>query len=198
MKGTYSRLLTPSALALGMIPFFVAAPLYAITLAERLHNAAAAGDKKALRKAMDDGAPLDGLLGEERISALMAAASRGQAGSIKILLKAKASVDLKDASGAAALLYTGAPRALAKDQDELTDAAKALLKGGADPNLPDKKGWRPLMAAAAAKNGPLVELLLEEGANPRAKNAAGQTALDAAKEAGDADIYKTLREAVGR
>jgi ankyrin repeat protein len=175
-----------------------ASPALAITLSERLHNAAMAGDKKNLRRAIDDGAPLDGLMGEERVSALMAAAARGKSDSIKILLKAKALVDLKDAAGAAALLYTGAPRAVSTDLDDLAASAKLLLKAGADPNLPDKKGWRPLMAAAAAKNAALVDLLLDEGANPRAKSQDGRTALDVAKQSGDAGIYKTLREAGAR
>lgn len=54
-------------------------------------------------------------------------------------------------------------------------AAKMLLRKGADPNIPDKKGWTPFHCAAKAKEFSLCELLLEKGGNPSLPNSSHST-----------------------
>jgi hypothetical protein len=56
--------------------------------------------------------------------------------------------------------------------------AAALLDAGADVNLPSSKRLTPLMMAAGYGNREMVALFLRHGANPRAVDLDGLTALD--------------------
>jgi ankyrin repeat protein len=58
------------------------------------------------------------------------------------------------------------------------DCARRLVEAGADIHWRSKDGMTPLMVAAAFRNLPVLELLLEAGADPSARNAAGQNALE--------------------
>lgn len=65
-----------------------------------------------------------------------------------------------------------------------------------DPDLinnADKKGWTLLHHQALAGNKTIVDILLKEGANPKAKTKKGRTALDLAKAAPWPKIEATLR-----
>ena len=68
---------------------------------------------------------------------------------------------------------------------------KALLQAGCDINAADSNGRTPLMYAARYCRPTAVRLLLEHGANAKAKDKSGKTALDLAKQSGTAlDLYK--------
>ncbi|MGH8294518.1 MAG: quinoprotein dehydrogenase-associated putative ABC transporter substrate-binding protein [Steroidobacteraceae bacterium] len=60
------------------------------------------------------------------------------------------------------------------------DVARALLQHKARVNATDVAGVTALMIAAAHDNSPMIALLIQAGANPRLKSAAGQTARDIA------------------
>lgn len=49
-------------------------------------------------------------------------------------------------------------------------AARMLLRKGADPNTPDKKGWTAFHCAAKAKEFTLCDMLLEKGGDPSLPN----------------------------
>jgi ankyrin repeat protein len=63
-------------------------------------------------------------------------------------------------------------------------AVEKLLRAGADPNLPQQQGFRPLHTTA--QHGDAVEsaLLLLFGADPKLANDAGETPADFARKAG--------------
>lgn len=74
------------------------------------------------------------------------------------------------------------------------EAARLLLERGADVAGVARNSMKlmPLHSAAAARNLPLVQLLLEHGAPPNAPQQHGWTALHAAAQNGDLEIAKLL------
>ena len=58
------------------------------------------------------------------------------------------------------------------------EIAKALLKGGADPNHREENGWTALHWAAARQQNPeVITALAEAGANPNGEAGDGETPL---------------------
>lgn len=68
----------------------------------------------------------------------------------------------------------------------------ALLRAGADPNMPNAGGWRPLHLAAHHENDKLVRVLLDAGANPKAGHANGYYPIDTASAHGFSKVVKRL------
>jgi ankyrin repeat protein len=66
---------------------------------------------------------------------------------------------------------------------EARSFASALLDAGANVNAASSEGVTPLMLAAEDGAAEMVALLVERGADKSAKNGAGKTALDLAREA---------------
>ena len=66
-------------------------------------------------------------------------------------------------------------------KNQLATAA-ALLDAGADPNRGYPHNYTPLMMAAGYGHADMVKLLLARGANPRAADDRGATALDYARD----------------
>lgn len=73
-----------------------------------------------------------------------------------------------------------------------TDIASALIERGADVNAANVHGVTSLMIAAARGNIPMLGLLLEAGADPSRKSAAGKTAIDIARENLNEDAVKSI------
>lgn len=94
-----------------------------------------------------------------------------------LLLKKGANPNVTDDAGRTPLLW-----ALMPENRTNLDAMRALVRGGADVNLPDQRtGESPLMAAAALGNRQYADYLISAGAKRCAHDKSGRTAADYAK-----------------
>jgi ankyrin repeat protein len=84
-------------------------------------------------------------------TALAAAAVKGNAGLVKVLLENKANPNIADAAGMTPLLYAA--------QFENKDIIVLLLKYKADKKLADKEGRSAMDYAAFTKNQEIIDLL---------------------------------------
>ncbi|QRO02908.1 ankyrin repeat domain-containing protein [Archangium violaceum] len=100
---------------------------------------------------------------EEKATALHLAAEHGGVACIPLLAKGGVPVDALDKDGRSALFNAQRP-----------DVARALIDAGANPNA--GKGWTPLHQQVRFKDrGPVIEVLLEAGADATRKDSAGRT-----------------------
>jgi ankyrin repeat protein len=74
---------------------------------------------------------------------------------------------------------------------------KALVEGGAQVEGSSFDGRTALMMAAMFNRVEVVDYLIGKGADPRAKDANGITALDAAKTMGAVDTVAQLEKLLG-
>ena len=88
-------------------------------------------------------------------TALILSVIRGKIEITRLLLNNGADPDIKTHNGNTALL-------IAKTEETI----KALVMGGANPNVQDKKGLTPLINAIKSSNDNLVEFLLDNNADP--------------------------------
>jgi quinoprotein dehydrogenase-associated probable ABC transporter substrate-binding protein len=72
------------------------------------------------------------------------------------------------------------------------DVARALLQRKAKVNAVDADGVTALMIAAAHDNSPMIALLIQAGANPHMRSAAGDTAREIAVRNGNLSAIRTL------
>lgn len=72
-----------------------------------------------------------------------------------------------------------------------------LIEHGADVNQPDSRGMTPLHHAAALRVRQAIAVLLQAKANPRLRDQYSRTALDLARDGGDAECINLLREQAG-
>jgi ankyrin repeat protein len=96
-------------------------------------------------------------------TALVFAAVKNDAASVRILLAAGASANFALPDGTKILLVAASHKS--------TLAAGALVDGGADPNVADRGGSTPLHTAAQAGDVELVKKLLAKGADANARTA---------------------------
>ena len=78
------------------------------------------------------------------------------------------------------------------------DVARALLARKAKVNATDAEGVTALMIAAAHDNSPMIALLIQAGANPHLKSAAGETAREIAVKNDNLGAVRTLSLLVRR
>ena len=75
------------------------------------------------------------------------------------------------------------------------DVAEKLIGASASLNLFSKAGFTPLSMASGSGNGPVVALLLKNGADPNALHEEGSTALMYAAALGHHDVVALLVQA---
>ncbi len=122
------------------------------------------------------------------LTAVMAAAREGHADVVEFLIAAGADVN-EDINGTTALEY-----ALARGHEE---AVLVLIEAGAEVNITDSyDGETPLMEAADKRKLRVVVALLAAGADPRAKDDRGHTALDTARMREEPGIIVALKAAL--
>lgn len=140
--------------------------------ADKLHDAAAAGDVARIQTMLKAGANVNArkppVFGE---TALHAAAHNGHTAAVDVLLKAGANVNARS-------LTTGGRTALHDATfNGHVAVVEVLLKAGASVHVEDNFGMTPLHDAAADGDAAAVEILLKAGANVNAKDENTWTAL---------------------
>jgi ankyrin repeat protein len=148
--------------------------------ADELIQAIRNNDLAGLKAAFAKGADVNAHDGRDT-TLLMHAAAVGSTEAVKLLLDSGADITAKNQFNDTALTF-GADHA---------EKARMLIDKGADVNAVTKMGRTPLMIAAhCAGCASTVKLLLDKGANPKAKDGHSRTAL---LEAVDADALESVK-----
>ncbi|MEK6373848.1 MAG: ankyrin repeat domain-containing protein [Acidobacteriota bacterium] len=185
-------------------------PSYASTyISTALHAAAAKGQVEAAAFLISQKAVVDAP-GDHRRTPLHAAAHSGSRAVVELLLAHGADVnringqnetpiglaaERKDVEVLQVIVNTGAEigyllhRVLERKN---VDAARILIKGGADLSLKNKSGAQPLHVAAVNDSAEAVDLLLKAGASVNAVDANGLTPLHHAAMGGRLAIVDLL------
>lgn len=171
--------------------FLLAALAGCATPQEKLMSAAATGNEAdlaaALRQNGDVNAPLKSPPTEgpctSSLTALQVAVCQGHAGAVRLLMSNRADAGRPNAKGELPLVQAAA--------SGKTDVVRALLDGGANPNVRDTAGQTPLFAS---DDPAIVQALLGSRADPNLTNGAGETPLaDAARMGSTAKMELLLR-----
>ena len=115
---------------------------------------------------------------------LIAAAERGDADAVNLLIASGADVKARDIKGRTALL--------AATQANRADIARVLIVVGSDVNAKDSLGDSPFLLAAASGHVEILALTLMGGADLRSVNRYGGTALIPAAHYGHVDVVRVL------
>ena len=75
------------------------------------------------------------------------------------------------------------------------EVARALLEAGAPVNTGQQEGWTPLMEAVLHDDVEIAKLLLARGADPKAQNDAGKSAIGLAADRANVEMLKLLKGA---
>lgn len=158
-----------------------------------LHAAAQSGDTEEVRRLIAAGADLNALDAEGN-AALHLAANNGHLDVVRALLDGGADANAKDAQG-----WTPIFKAAYNHEMDcgFAPVAQALVDAGADVNHRIFYGLTPLMLAAGGGEAAVCEVLLSAGAEVKAANEGGRTALAMAKERFFVDVINVLHEAEG-
>lgn len=156
---------------------------------ERFVAAARAGEVGDLQQLFSrSGVRVDGSVSEGRFAdqtALVAAASRGRADAVRVLLDRKAAVDASDANG-----WTGLMHAI---HGQRAEVARYLLQARADVRqVADKSGSTPLILAASGARHELCKILIEHRSPLEISDMEGSTALHHAARRGNGAAVMTL------
>lgn len=158
-----------------------------------LHSAAQAGDLQQVQALLASGIDANAVDGEGN-TALHLAAFNGHLDVVKALLAAGADVNAQDAQG-----WTPVFKAAYNHELDcgFAPVVQALADAGADVNHRIFYGLTPLMLAAGGGEAAVCEVLLSAGAEVKAANDGGRTALAMAKERFFVDVINLLHEAEG-
>ncbi len=170
--------------ALLALPAFLAAaePAVAPGSEPEIIRAVRSGDSVLMVALLGRGADVSahGLRGD---TALHVAAYRGDDAAVRALLDRGAPPDALNDAGATPLLYGAGNE----------EIVRALLGHGAHPNVASKLGFTPLMAAAAHRDSHrVVRLLLDAGADVRAKKDGQEMMALKALYGGDLETLRLL------
>jgi ankyrin repeat protein len=176
-----------------------------------LIDAVKSGDTEAVQSFLAQNPALASAKDANGVSALMLALYAGRSEIADALIARKPELDIFEA--AAAGQDSALQQILNKNPDAAklwsadgfsalhfaaffshAEAARELIRHGADFTAPSKNGMQvtPLHSAAAAHCRDIVHLLLEQGADPNARQHGGWTALHAAAQNGDIEMVKDL------
>ena len=147
-----------------------------------LMMAASDGKSDAVKALIDNGANVN-VTNNYGATAITNAAFFNHLESVKAILSSKQKVN-SDTSENALLITAGLG---------LADISQALLDYGVDVNARGKKGRTPLMAAVEFNHVNSVKVLLENKADPNAKDSEGESIISIAKDKGNSEILALLK-----
>lgn len=156
-----------------------------------LFNAAATGDTVQIRTLLQGGADCNSRNGDGA-TLLMLAAGAGHLEVVKTLIELGADVKATDPLGWTALMKALHNHGLNRGFPEIVSI---LIAAGAVIETQIGYGTRPLMLAAGYGEAGVVDVLLKAGADVRAKNEGGRTALMMAKDKDYVEVINQLHEA---
>jgi len=181
-RAHFNRLVFP---AVCFLLWTTAIPSRAEEGIDQLYSAIRADDLQALRGLLDKGASPDSS-DSRQITALMYAAAIGSVDAMKELLAAGAQVNVQNALGSTALMWS------------VIDARKVrlLLDHGADVNKVAKSGYTALISAALRNpSAEVVRMLIQRGADVKAIDQSGLSTLNAAARGDDTATIRMLVKA---
>jgi ankyrin repeat protein len=150
-------------------------------------DAAWRGDAKEVERLLAEGADIN-KRGNRNRTALMLAAGKGHLEVVKLLLDKGAEVESKKDNGGLTALFF----ASVNDKGH-PEIIKLLVSRGADPNVVWKNPYPMILHYAVMKSSDeTVRALLENGANPNAVGAFGETALTNAATEGRTAVAEML------
>lgn len=150
-----------------------------------LHQAAFSGNMAVVRKLLDEGASpnLENYHGDTALHSAL----RGEHYDVaELLISRGADVNWPDRHGSRG--------AETFSRSQGYEQMQWLLKNGLDRSFRFKNGENELFRAVQVDDERMVGILLDGGFDPEAKNAAGRTPLDVARELGHRDVARRLRE----
>lgn len=148
-------------------------------------DAAFNGDAQKVADALKTGMPVN-QVEENGNTGLMLAAFNGHTNVIQVLLNAGADIKLRDKNGRTALMFAAS--------GPFPAAVRLLLDNGSEINAVDNVDrFSALMFASAEGLSPVVDLLLERGADPKMKDKDNDTAAKFAKDRGFTDLAEKLQ-----
>ena len=159
----------------------------AAEFAEQVFDVARKGDAAMLAAPLAKGLPPN-LRNHNGDTLLMLSAYHGHVEAVKVLLEFKADPQIANDKNQL-------PIAGAEFKGNLP-VVKALIEGGALVEGASADGRTALMMAAMFNRTEMVDYLLGQGANPKATDAQGVTALAAAQTMGAADTAAQLQKLV--
>ncbi|MHB1214238.1 MAG: ankyrin repeat domain-containing protein [Thiobacillus sp.] len=160
-------------------------------MSQELFNAAQSGDAAQLKTLLEAGAA-HGAADEAGETALMHAARGGHLAAVQVLIAAGADVNAKSPQG-----WTAVAKAAYNGETEqgYVDVVEVLHAAGATLDERIFFGITPLMLAAGGGDAPVVEWLINNGADVLAANESGRTARMMASEKFYVDVINLLTEA---
>ncbi|NEP45340.1 MAG: hypothetical protein F6K35_41430, partial [Okeania sp. SIO2H7] len=163
-------------------------------------DAVGSGNIELLQNILADGMNVDAF-NTDGNTALCIAAIAGDASVARLIIEAGADVNLgNETDGQTPLIYAAGFVAQAQHFSEDNEAKyiksiQILINAGANVNLSDRDGYRPLTIAASSKSIKAVKQLIQAGADVNAKTNDGWTALSAAASVGSIEVVKLLLQA---
>lgn len=151
-------------------------------------DAAFDGNLARVKAALEKGVPVD-QADESGNSLLMLAAFNGHDALAKALLAAGADIALRNTEGRTALMFAST--------GPFPTTVRLLIETDAEVNATDSvEHFTPIMFAAGEGLSPVVELLLEAGADPAMKDIDGDTAATFARQRGFTALADKLQKLI--